>query len=251
MVILIATLLGAFVGLGGGVIIKPMLDVLAFHDLTQISFFSACAVFAMSVTSTARHIKNKTPINPKIVTLFGLGSAVGGILGNKIFNIALTASETPDTVKGIQSVLLFSLLVLVVLSVNVNVKKFHLKNPFAIVFSAFALGLVSSFIGIGGGPINVAVITVLFSFTMRDAAVYSVAIIFFSQLASILTTFINTGFAGFDLKYLIAIIPCAVLGGLIGAKLNRKCSEKVIRVVFTITVSAFALLSLYNAVSAF
>ena len=32
-VIFIATLLGAFVGLGGGVVIKPVLDVINFHPL--------------------------------------------------------------------------------------------------------------------------------------------------------------------------------------------------------------------------
>ena len=54
-VVFLATLLGSFVGLGGGVIIKPVLDVINAHSLTEISFFSSCAVFAMSITSTTRH----------------------------------------------------------------------------------------------------------------------------------------------------------------------------------------------------
>lgn len=43
-VVFLATLLGSFVGLGGGVIIKPVLDVINAHSLTEISFFSSCAV---------------------------------------------------------------------------------------------------------------------------------------------------------------------------------------------------------------
>ena len=77
-VVFLATLLGSFVGLGGGVIIKPVLDVINAHSLTEISFFSSCAVFAMSITSTTRHIIKKTPIKPSIVLLVALGSVGGG-----------------------------------------------------------------------------------------------------------------------------------------------------------------------------
>ena len=69
VVVWVATLLGAFVGLGGGVVIKPVLDVIGAHPLEQISFLSSCAVFAMSVTSMAKHIRNKTPIKASIVQI--------------------------------------------------------------------------------------------------------------------------------------------------------------------------------------
>lgn len=250
-VIFIATLLGAFVGLGGGVVIKPVLDVINFHPLVQVAFFSSCAVFSMSITSTAKHLKNKTPINMKFVLLFALGSVLGGFTGNKLFSLALANSSSPDIVKGIQSSVLCALMILVIASVNLNVKKFSIKNPALISLTGLLLGMTAAFLGIGGGPINVAVLTILFSFTMRDAAVYSVAIIFFSQLANLITSFVNTHFDGFDVKYLLVIIPAAILGGLFGAKLNRKCNEKTIRTVFTVSVCAVATLSLYNAVTAF
>ena len=243
-VIFIATLLGAFVGLGGGVVIKPVLDVINFHPLVQVAFFSSCAVFSMSITSTAKHLKNKTPINMKFVLLFALGSVLGGFTGNKLFSLALANSSSPNIVKGIQSSLLCALMILVIASVNLNVKKFSIKNPALISLTGLLLGM-------GGGPINVAVLTILFSFTMRDAAVYSVAIIFFSQLSNLITSFVNTHFEGFDVKYLLVIIPAAILGGFFGAKLNRKCNEKTIRTVFTASVCAVAALSLYNAVTAF
>lgn len=251
VVILVSTLLGAFVGLGGGVIIKPVLDVINAHSLEQISFFSSCAVFSMSISATAQHIKKKTPIERRIVLLVAAGSILGGFCGNQMFHFALSASETSDTVKGIQSILLCVLLLLVIVSVNVPLKRLHLKNSAAVFLSGLLLGLLAAFLGIGGGPINVAALTLLFSFSMRDAAVYSVAIIFFSQLSNLITTGVQTGFQGYDWRVLPIIIPCAVLGGLLGAVLNRKCSEKAIRTVFTVTVFAVAMLSCYNAVCAF
>lgn len=161
-VIFIATLLGAFVGLGGGVVIKPVLDVINFHPLVQVAFFSSCAVFSMSITSTAKHLKNKTPINMKFVLLFALGSVLGGFTGNKLFSLALANSSSPDIVKGIQSALLCALMILVIASVNLNVKKFSIKNPALISLTGLLLGMTAAFLGIGGGPINVAVLTILF-----------------------------------------------------------------------------------------
>ena len=250
-VVFLATLLGSFVGLGGGVIIKPVLDVINAHSLTEISFFSSCAVFAMLITSTTRHIIKKTPIKPSIVLLVALGSVGGGLLGNYLFNYALSVSSTPNTARGIQSAILAVFLVCVIIFVSGDFKTFNVKNPIAILLSGLLLGTAAAFLGIGGGPINVAFLTLMFSFTMRDAAVYSVAVIFFSQCANIISTYIKTGFSGFDMKVLLVIIPVAVIGGFIGSILNRKCNEKAIKVTFTIAVSSVAALSLYNAVMSF
>lgn len=251
LVVFAATFLGAFVGLGGGVIIKPIFDLINLHTLSEISFFSSCAVFAMSVTSTATHIYKKTKINYRLVILFALGSILGGIFGNRTFNKILMQSSSSDFVRGFQSVLLFIFLVFTVLSVNIKHKTFNIKSPFAIVLSGLILGSVASFIGIGGGPINVAVLTLLFSFSMKDASVYSVAVIFFSQLSNLITTYIKSGFASFDLKVLFFIIPLAVLGGILGARMNRKSNEKAVKTAFTFAVSAVALLALYNSITSF
>jgi hypothetical protein len=58
-VILAATTLGAFVGLGGGVIIKPVLDFIGAEPRIQVDFLSCVAVFTMSIVSTCKQIKNK------------------------------------------------------------------------------------------------------------------------------------------------------------------------------------------------
>lgn len=75
VLIFVATCMGAFVGLGGGVIIKPVLDVINIHPWEQIAFFSYCAFFVMSVTSTAKHLRSKTPIDKNsIIACFGFSS---------------------------------------------------------------------------------------------------------------------------------------------------------------------------------
>lgn len=54
---LIATLIGSLAGLGGGIIIKPMLDLLGHFDVATITILSAATVFAMSIVSLTNYIK--------------------------------------------------------------------------------------------------------------------------------------------------------------------------------------------------
>ena len=49
-----ATTLGAIAGIGGGVIIKPVLDALGGLSVASIGFLSGCTVLAMSVVSRLR-----------------------------------------------------------------------------------------------------------------------------------------------------------------------------------------------------
>ena len=154
----------------------------------------------MSITSMAKHIRNKTPIKPFIVLLVAAGSVAGGICGNTLFAQAMQVSGRPELVKGVQSAILAFFLACVILSVVIKHRTFHVTNPLAILFAGFLLGTAASFLGIGGGPINVAFLTLFFSFSMKDAAVYSVAVIFFSQCSNLITTGVTTGFQGYDLK---------------------------------------------------
>ena len=42
IIIIFSTFMGAFVGLGGGVIIKPMLDLIGHDTVAAVNFISAC-----------------------------------------------------------------------------------------------------------------------------------------------------------------------------------------------------------------
>ena len=59
----------------------------------------------------------------------------GGLLGNYLFNYALSVSSTPNTVRGIQSAILAVFLVCVIIFVSGNFKTFNVKNPIAILLS--------------------------------------------------------------------------------------------------------------------
>ena len=54
LVALAASVAGAICGIGGGVIIKPVLDLLHLETVTAISFLSGCTVLSMSCYSVGR-----------------------------------------------------------------------------------------------------------------------------------------------------------------------------------------------------
>ena len=50
---------------------------------------------------------------------------------------------------------------------------------------------------------------------------------------------------------LFVAILCAALGGIVGAKMNKKVNEIVIQKIFTVIVTSVALVNFYNAIAGF
>lgn len=248
LIILISTTLGAFVGLGGGVIIKPLLDLIGHDSIDVVNFISSCSVFCMSISSTIKHIKEKTKIDFKFIFVLSIGAVLGGVGGSSAFDFLLSRFSN-DILKSIQGIILGLLLVLSVVYINLkNAKSFKMKNPFGIVLVGLALGFISSFLGVGGGPINVAFLVLFFSMTIKEAAVYSVGTIFFSQLSKLVTMGISGSVPEVSTVTIIVAIVTAVAGGIIGAKLNKKFDDKVMKNIFTVVVAILAVINICNAV---
>lgn len=249
IVIFIATFLGACAGLGGGVIIKPVLDFIGAHDLATISFLSASAVFTMSVYSTIKQVRNKVKFDFMMILLISIGAIIGGNLGSTLFNSMLVLIDE-GMLKAIQAILLACLLIIVLINMNGNFKTYHIKNKLMMLVIGLFLGTISSFLGIGGGPINVAVFVFFFSIDMKTATIYSIATILFSQASKLFSIATSTGFRLFDLSLLMYTLPAAVLGGIVGTFINKKSDEKIIRTIFNVTVALLVVLNIYNAVTA-
>ena len=131
LIIFFATFLGAFVGLGGGVIIKPLLDLIGHDSIATVNFISAFAVFSMSISSTIKHIKAKTKIDFKFIITLSIGSVAGGIAGSRLFDYMLTIFDNTD-LKRIQGIILGILLIISVIYINLKKRK-----------AVFELGIVA------------------------------------------------------------------------------------------------------------
>lgn len=249
-IVLLATTLGAIAGLGGGVIIKPLLDAVGYHDASTIGVYSCLAVFTMCIVSIIKQLKNGFSFNIKVVVAVSMGSLLGGVLGDCIFN-TIASSMDNHVVKIIQASLLgVTLLLIMWYTLNKNkIRHYKVNNVVAIFLVGLFLGAISVFLGIGGGPMNVALLMICFSFAMKEATIYSIATIFFSQLSKITTLIMGAKLFTYDLSVVPYICISAIVGGLIGTVTNQKLNTDNIEKVFNIIMVILLIVCSFNVFS--
>lgn len=231
---LFATTVGSLTGMGGGVIIKPLMDVLGNYNVQTIGIISSITVFSMALVSVGKQIKSKTEIPFKTAISLGIGSVIGGFAGEKLLDFIVDWLNANSIVTVVQNFVLAVLILLVFIYMkNKNrIKGRNLNGVFVSLVAGIFLGMCSSFLGIGGGPINVALIIHLFSVSTKTATVCSLVTILFAQISKLVTVALTTGFTGFDLSIAPVMIFGAILGGFIGAGFNKKCKEQTVEKAF-------------------
>ena len=246
LVIVLANTVGAISGMGGGVIIKPVLDFIAADPVDAVSFYSSVSVFVMSITSTIRQVRGGASVSWSFVLWIAGGSVLGGFLGNHTFDFFLNSFSNGTVVKLLQIVLTILTLLFALFYNHFNFGKFYLTGKMWYLICGLILGFLASLLGIGGGPINVALLTLMFGIPIKEATVYSICTIFFSQLAKLATIALTTGFTLYDLSILFYVIPAAIIGGLLGAKVSRLISSKQVSKIFEAVILIVLLINLYN-----
>lgn len=231
---LFATTIGSLTGMGGGVIIKPLMDVLGDFDVQTIGIVSSITVFSMALVSVGKQIKAKTEIPFNMAIPLAIGSVAGGIIGEKLLDFIVDALKINSIVTIIQNFVLAFLILFVFLYMKnkQKIKGKELKSLHVSLLVGVFLGVCSSFLGIGGGPINVALIIYLFSVSTKTATVCSLITILFAQISKLTTVALTTGFSDFDLSVAPVMIMGAILGGFIGASFNKKCKEATVEKAF-------------------
>lgn len=249
IITLLATTIGSVTGMGGGIIIKPVLDSFGQYDLATIGLLSSVSVFAMSSSSILRNIIQKTKVPVKLSIFLGIGSVIGGSIGSYVLD-ELIGKMRQGVVGIIQNVFLGSLLVLIIIYMkNKNkMKSFKITNSLLICGVGIVLGGVSSFLGIGGGPFNVAIIILLFSLSTKTATYCSLITIFCAQLAKLTPLALNGSLADYDLQVMPYMVIGAVIGGLIGTALNSKLLEQQVDRLFNVVQIVILLIVSFNIV---
>ena len=78
LVALGASAVGAICGIGGGVIIKPVLDLLHLETVSAISFLSGCTVLSMSCYSVGKSLlAGEKRVSLDVGTPLAAGAAAG------------------------------------------------------------------------------------------------------------------------------------------------------------------------------
>lgn len=245
---LIATIVGSISGIGGGVIIKPVMDAICPLTPSQISFLSGTTVLTMTIVSLLRSRKDTIKVDRRGIFM-AIGGAFGGILGKWVFDKTVSSFEG-SAVALIQNIIMVALTV-AVLIYTINKQRIRTKNYNNDIFSVAVglfLGVVSSFLGIGGGPINIMILSYLFSMDSKLSALTSLYVIFFSQTVSFISAIAKGSHNDVDFVMLISMMVAAVIGATIGRKVSKKLSNSGVDKLFICILVVIIGISIYNVI---
>ena len=244
-----ASIIGAICGIGGGVIIKPTLDAFGVLSVASISFLSGCTVLSMSCYSVLKaKMAGDSNIDMKTGTPLAMGAAVGGVAGKMMFQYLSNMFADKDMVGAVQAACLMLITVgtLIYTLNKAKIKTHKLTNAGMCLAIGLVLGIMSSFLGIGGGPINLVVLFYFFSMSTKVAAANSLYIILFSQITSLANTLITRTVPEFDVMLLILMVISGIGGGMAGRAINKKIDSDTVDKLFVGLMVALILINIYN-----
>ncbi|MGD8682348.1 MAG: sulfite exporter TauE/SafE family protein [Chloroflexota bacterium] len=248
---------GSMVGIGGGLVIVPLLSVVLGYDVKVAIAASLVGVIATSLSASPRYIR--TGIADRRLGLFLLvAAALGGLAGG----------VTAGLLDGRTLSLLFALLLTgVALRMLWQIRhpsrppafgheddaagfisgyiepstgeavryRAHRLGPGALV--SFLAGNVSGLLGVGGGVINVPTMNVLMHVPIRVATTTSTYMLAATAAAS---AFVYLASGRLDPLLAAPVALGVIVGARSGARLSLHLSQDALRLAFVAVAAVFA-----------
>lgn len=248
-----SAVIGALVGIGGGIIIVPSLVYFGIdhHLLSGMTpqraiGTSSVILITTGLTATLGYLKTKqVDVKNGLIFLIGIipGALVGAYL-SKYFTL-----DSFNLYFGI-----FLILISIILMIRNHVKPIkyfqqekYLKSfidktgekhqygipPIAAVISAFIVGITTGLFGIGGGALMTPLMIIVFKFPPHVAVGTSMMMIFFSSLSSSVSHVIQGNVLW---VHAIVLIISSYFGAKIGVKINSRMKSDTVVLILRITM---------------
>ena len=236
-----AGILGSMIGLGGGIIVVPILTFFGFPSTLAVSN-SLFAAFSNAAGSTISYSRQKR-IEYSLGLKLGLLTIPGTILGAYI-----SSDVTSGIFKILFGIVLISSAIYIFLRKKIEASEKNLtKQMIVFVISAsFFAGIISSFFGIGGGIVFVPLMVVGIGMTMKKAAPTSQFILLFASLSGIIVHSI-LGHPDFLQAGLLA--AGAFVGGVIGARISLDIKERSLQILVSVIIVLAAIKLFFDSVT--
>lgn len=174
-------------------------------------------------------------------------------MGKELFSAVKAFFNGSSMVGGVQAIAL-GVITLGTLLYTINKSRIQTRvthNKLACVIIGLLLGLMSSFLGIGGGPINLVVLGYFFSMDSKTAAANSLYIILFSQIANLLTMLVTASVPDFRVPALMLMVAGGIGGGVVGRTFNKKMDNNAVDKLFICLMIVIVVICISNAYRAF
>ncbi len=255
---LFAGFAGGLLGIGGSIVIIPCLIVYFSHlknsygGETQHLLQASAMIcnFFVSLTALITHKKAKAIIKPIIIKL--IPSAIAGILlGVFLSNSTLLARE-----KGVYLAAFFSLFLIYVATYNfyqlIKKKKDESEEDspnreyslIGIIAVGLTMGLMAGLLGVGGGvfcvPAQQLVLRIPLKKAIANSATTITFIAFFGAIYKNASLPLHNIEIATSVKLAATLIPSAIIGSFLGAKVVHALPIKKLRLLFALFLAFMA-----------
>lgn len=260
LITLLASLLaggfGSLVGIGGGLIIVPVMSVVLGHDVKVAIAASLIGVIATSLSASPRYIRSgladRRLALPLLVaaTLGGLtGGLTTGLLDGRVLSLLFGLLLTGVAIQMVREVIrhrrprvieahdpagFTSSYLEPTTGVVVGYRVRRLRSGVA---ASFAAGNVSGLLGVGGGVINVPTMNVLMGVPIRVATTTSTYMLAATGAASAVVQAVS---GRLDPLLAAPVALGVIIGAWVGARLSMRTSQDVLRLAFVGVAAVFA-----------
>jgi len=231
-------IIAGLLGIGGGVIILPILLYITNVEVKVATAISAVQVFFASSFGTLFNWLQKT-INFRYALIFGISSGIPYFLGSYF-----TSYIPGNIIKIIYLAAVVLALVLFFVKRNskgtnqnlvLALKRVSIKiDYFKIIPIALVAGFAFGVLGVGGGFLYVPLLVILFDLPLKVAIGTSLMIVFCNAIPGIIGKLLSIRF---DIFIGLAVAVGAIAGSRVGTYLNKKISARIIKIIFIILLA--------------
>lgn len=226
---------GSLVGLGGGVIMVPVLNIVFGLPIKAAVATSLCAVCATSIGGAAKYL-NRGIADFRLGLFLETTTVVGAVSGG-----LLAIVVKPQIISIMFALVLFYAAVGMALKKrdagdnqdDINYKKPSLNRKLSALGLSSVVGMVSSFLGVGGGVVQVPILHLILKLPIKAATATSTYMIGITASAGSLVYF----FKGIiDYKFVGPLIVGTLIGSTCGATLAGELRSTTIKVLFIMAI---------------
>jgi uncharacterized membrane protein YfcA len=219
------------IGGGGSIITVPVLVYALGVDAHQAIAMSLAVVGVTSLVGASMHFR-KGAVDLPTGTLFGGSGVVGAFFGAK-----LTYLLSPDVL-----LLCFAGLMLVIAALMLVQRRGgeaapHGRSTWKAVAAGLVVGVLTGFLGVGGGFLIVPALVLFGGLHMKDAVGTSLVVISINCVAGLAG---HLAHGGFDPRIATMVTALAAAGALAGTALSHRVSPEHLKTGFALFVIAVA-----------
>lgn len=237
-----AGIFGALLGLGGGVLIVPLLTLVFGFPLASAVGASLVSVIATSVSAASHYVRIgqadlRLGLSLELTTVLGalVGGTLGGILPDRVLALAFAALLAYVAVTLVRGVIVSPAPRSTTGEADADAEVPISRGRQVVAYAgAGGAGVLSSLLGIGGGIVKVPIVHLVLGRSLPVAVATSTFVIGVTAAAGAYP-YLSRG----DIDPAIAgpVVFGVAIGSQVGARIGRRIDSRAIAIIFVVVLA--------------